>query len=75
MKKNYILKRSRKKGESLTDAVIREMKEETGLGQRYELFKSTKGKKNIVLYEKLEYRIFDEKQITNELRFVYLEKV
>lgn len=43
--------------------------------QRYELFTSTKSKKNIVLYERLGYRIFDEKQITNELRFVYLEKV
>lgn len=43
-------------------------------GQRYELFTSTKSQKNIVLYERLGYRSFAEKQITKELRFVYLEK-
>ena len=41
---------------------------------RYELFTSIIEAKNIVLYERLGYRIFDEKQITNQLRFVYLEK-
>lgn len=43
-------------------------------GQRYELFTSTKSQKNIALYERLGYRSFAQKQITNELRFVYLEK-
>lgn len=43
--------------------------------QRYELFTSSKSKKNIELYEKLGYRIFSEKQITDELKFVYLEKL
>lgn len=42
--------------------------------QRYELFTSTKSKRNIELYEKLGYRVFDEKNIEDELRFVYLEK-
>ena len=42
--------------------------------QRYELFTSTKSKRNIELYEKLGYRMFDEKNIEDELRFVYLEK-
>lgn len=42
--------------------------------QRYELFTSTKSEKNIVLYQKLGYKIFDEKQATEELRFVYMEK-
>ncbi|MCM1083407.1 MAG: GNAT family N-acetyltransferase [Clostridium sp.] len=42
--------------------------------QRYELFTSSKSKKNIELYEKLGYKIFSEKQITDELKFVYLEK-
>lgn len=41
---------------------------------RYELFTSTKSKRNIELYERLGYRIFDEKSIKDELRFVYLEK-
>lgn len=35
--------------------------------QRYELFTSTRSKKNIVLYHKLGYKIFDEKQVTEEL--------
>ncbi|MGN0480450.1 MAG: GNAT family N-acetyltransferase [Lachnospiraceae bacterium] len=41
---------------------------------RYELFTSTKSKRNIELYEKLGYKVFAEKKITEELRFVYLEK-
>lgn len=43
--------------------------------QRYELFTSTRSKKNIALYQKLGYKIFDEKRVTEELRFVYMEKV
>lgn len=43
--------------------------------QRYELFTSSKSKKNIELYEKSGYKIFREKQITDELKFVYLEKL
>lgn len=39
-----------------------------------ELFTSTKSKRNIELYEKLGYKVFSEKNITEELRFVYLEK-
>ncbi len=42
--------------------------------QRYELFTSTRSTNNIALYESLGYRIFDEKQISDELIFVYLEK-
>lgn len=41
--------------------------------QRYELFTSTRSKKNIALYQKLGYKIFDKKQVTEELRFVYIE--
>ena len=41
---------------------------------RYELFTSTKSIDNIRLYEKLGYRAFKEAQITDDLRFVYLEK-
>lgn len=43
--------------------------------QRYELFTSTRSSKNIILYERLGYRIFDEKKITDELKFIYLEKL
>lgn len=43
--------------------------------QRYELFTSTRSEKNIALYRKFGYKIFNEEQVTGELRFVYLEKV
>ena len=44
-------------------------------GKRYELFTSTRSVDNIRLYEKLGYKIFDEKKITGELVFVYMEKM
>ncbi len=40
-----------------------------------ELFSNTGSEKNIALYQKLGYKIFDEKQVTAELSFVYMEKV
>lgn len=43
--------------------------------QRYELFTSSKSIKNIELYERSGYKIFREKQITDELKFIYLEKL
>lgn len=43
-------------------------------GYRYELFTSTKSKRNIELYEKLGYKVYSERNISEELRFVYLEK-
>ena len=42
--------------------------------QRYELFTSTRSERNIALYQKLGYKIFDEKQVTEELKFVHMEK-
>lgn len=42
--------------------------------QRYELFTSTRSIKNIKLYEKLGYKIFKEEIVSEELKFVYLEK-
>lgn len=41
---------------------------------RYELFTSTKSEKNIALYKRLGYSIFNEKRVTEELSFVYFEK-
>ncbi len=41
---------------------------------RYELFTSDRSKDNIAFYERSGYRIFDKRQITNALVFVYLEK-
>ena len=43
-------------------------------GQRYELFTSTMSAGNIALYQRNGYQIFNEKQINEHLRFVYLEK-
>ncbi|MBO4425646.1 MAG: GNAT family N-acetyltransferase [Clostridiales bacterium] len=43
-------------------------------GKRYELFTSTRSRDNIRLYETLGYRKFDQKQIDDELQFVYMEK-
>lgn len=57
-------------GTKLLDAIEKEYP-----GKRYELFTSTRSKKNIALYERSGYKIFDEKAITNELKFVYLEKM
>lgn len=42
--------------------------------RRYELFTSSKSIKNIELYKKLGYKIFSEKQMDEELKFVYFEK-
>lgn len=43
--------------------------------QRYELFTSTRSVSNIRLYERLGYKIFKEATISEELQFVYLEKL
>ena len=42
--------------------------------KRYELFTSTRSEDNIRLYQKLGYKIFDRKEISDELVFVYMEK-
>jgi len=43
-------------------------------GKRYELFTSTRSEDNIRLYQKHGYKIFDRKEISDELLFVYMEK-
>lgn len=45
------------------------------LNKRYELFTSTRSVDNIRLYEKMGYNKFKEENITDELTFVYLEKM
>ena len=42
--------------------------------KRYELFTSTRSTGNIRLYQNLGYKMFDRKEITEELQFVYMEK-
>lgn len=41
---------------------------------RYELFISNKSKNNLRLYEKLGYKSFKEQSITQELKFIFLDK-
>lgn len=62
-----------KQGQGIGTKLLLEMEKQYP-DQRYELFTSTRSEKNIALYQKLGYKIFDEKQVTEELRFVYLEK-
>ncbi len=62
-----------KQGQGIGTQLLLEM-EKQYLNQRYELFTSTRSEKNIALYQKLGYEIFDEEQVTEELRFVYMEK-
>ena len=62
-----------KQGQGIGTKLLIEMEKQYPK-QRYELFTSTKSEKNIVLYQKLGYKIFDEKKVTEELRFVYMEK-
>ena len=63
-----------KQGQGIGTQLLIEMEKQYPK-QRYELFTSTRSEKNIALYKKLGYTIFDEKQVTEELRFVYMEKV
>ncbi|MBD5137414.1 MAG: GNAT family N-acetyltransferase [Lachnospiraceae bacterium] len=63
-----------KQGQGIGTQLLLEMEKQYPK-QRYELFTSTRSEKNIALYKKLGYKIFDNKQVTEELRFVYMEKV
>ena len=63
-----------KQGQGIGTQLLLEM-EKQYLKQRYELFTSSRSEKNIVLYKKLGYKVFKEEQLTEELRFVYMEKV
>ena len=63
-----------KQGQGIGSQLLLEMEKQYPQ-KRYELFTSTRSEKNIALYKKLGYKIFDEEQVTEELRFVYMEKV
>lgn len=63
-----------KQGQGIGTQLLLEMEKQYPQ-QRYQLFTSTRSEKNIALYRKLGYKIFDEGQVTGELRFVYMEKV
>ena len=63
-----------KQGQGIGTQLLLEMEKQYPK-QRYELFTSTRSEKNIALYKKLGYKVFDERQVTGELRFVYMEKI
>ena len=63
-----------KQGQGIGTQLLLEMEKQYPK-QRYELFTSTRSEKNIAMYKKLGYKIFDKKQVSEELRFVYMEKV
>ncbi len=60
--------------EGIGSALLRAMEKEYPNG-RCELFTSTRSVGNIRLYERLGYRQFRKEQITDELCFVFLEKI
>lgn len=62
-----------KQGQGIGTQLLLEMEKQYP-NQRYELFTSTRSEKNIAFYQKLGYKIFNEEQITGELKFVYMEK-
>ena len=62
------------RGKGYGSKLLREI-ERYYVDTRYELFTSTRSVDIIRLYEKLGYKIFDEKKITDELVFVYMEKM
>ena len=62
-----------KQGQGIGTQLLLEMEKQCP-NQRYELFTSSRSERNIELYKKLGYKIFDEEQVTEELRFVYMEK-
>ena len=62
-----------KQGQGIGTKLLLEMEKQCP-NQRYELFTSSRSERNIELYKKLGYKIFDEEQVTEELRFVYMEK-
>ena len=63
-----------KQGQGIGTKLLLEMEKQYP-NQRYELFTSSRSERNIALYKKLGYEIFQEEQVTEELRFVYMEKV
>ncbi len=63
-----------KQGQGIRTQLLLEMEKQYPK-QRYELFTSIKSEKNISLHRKLGYKIFDEERVTEELIFVYIEKV
>ncbi len=63
----------KKQGQGMGTKLLQAIEKEYP-NRRYELFTSTRSIRNIELYQRLGYTIFNQKKITEELEFVYLEK-
>ena len=63
-----------RQGKRIGTALLHEI-ERACQQDRYELFTSSISVRNIKLYERAGYRIFREQQISENLKFIYLEKV
>ena len=61
------------RGRGLGGALLSEI-ERYYEGLRFELFTSTRSEANIQLYQKKGYRIFDRREVDDELVFVFMEK-
>lgn len=60
-------------GKGLGTRLLKEM-EEYCPHKRYELFTSSKSTRNIRLYKRAGYRVFTEKKMSDDLKFIYMEK-
>lgn len=63
-----------RQGKGIGTALLHEIERVCPHG-RYELFTSSKSLKNIRLYERAGYSIFQEQDISGGLKFIYLEKI
>ncbi|GAF91399.1 unnamed protein product [marine sediment metagenome] len=54
--------------------LMNEIEKRFGKVLKYELFTGYKDDKNICLYNKLSYKIYDEKAINDNLKLVFMEK-
>lgn len=54
--------------------LIAEIESRFGSVQRYELFTGHKSQRNIYLYQKLGYQIFNREKVSDNLELVYMEK-
>ena len=61
-------------GQGIGTSLLKEI-EKVCPHKRYELFTSSKSARNISLYERLGFRIFEEKTVSDGLTFIYLEKI
>ncbi|NJD78905.1 MAG: GNAT family N-acetyltransferase [Candidatus Methanoperedens sp.] len=55
--------------------LINEIERVFNLSRRFELFTGHKSEKNIHIYQKLGYKIFKTEKISDNINFIYMEKI